>query len=112
MTITFAEGSDTEVEIFNLWGGGETMMGVYDAEKGTITIPGNQALYEDPDYGTVIAKPINDEITGYQDDIILKFTSLGGLIVTGNYQAYYVDYGGDGVFYTSMKHNDDDLVEE
>ena len=112
MTITFAEGSDTEVEIFNLWGGGETLMGVYDAEKGTITIPGNQALCEDPDYGTVIAKPINDGITDYQDDIILKFTSLGGLIVTGNYQAYYVDYGSAGVFYTSMKHNDDDLVEE
>ena len=112
VTITFAEGSDTEVEIFNLWNGGETMMGVYDAETSTITVPGEQTLYEDPDYGTIIALPIDDELSGYQDDIILKFTSRGGLMVTGNYQIYYVNYGGDAVYKTSMKHNDDDLIGE
>ncbi len=69
-------------------------------------------MYEDPDYGTIIALPIDDELSGYQDDIILKFTSRGGLMVTGNYQIYYVNYGGDAVYKTSMKHNDDDLIGE
>lgn len=113
MTITFAEGSDTEVEIFNLWGGGETLMGVYDAESSTITVPTGQNLYDYPDNGYVVANAVNDEMTAYQDDIVLKFTPLGGLIVTGFYEPYLpaADYSF-GLIYTSMKHNDDDLVEE
>lgn len=108
MTISFAEGSDTEVEIFNLWGGGETMMGVYDPEAATITVPTGQNLYNYPDYGYVIANAVNNAMSNYQDDIIFKFTSLGGLMVTGIYQAYLpaADYSF-GFIHTSMKHNDD-----
>lgn len=107
MSISFVEGSDTEVEIYNLWDGGETMIGVYDAETSTITVPTGQNLYYYDGYGYVIANAVNDAITNYQDAIIFKFTSLGGLMETGIYQAYLpaAEYSF-GFMRTSMKHEE------
>lgn len=104
MYISFVEGSETEVEIYNLWDGDETMIGVYDAETSTITVPTGQNLYEYPGYGYVIANAVNDAMTGYQDAIVFKFTSLGGLMETGIYQAYLpaASYSF-GFLHTSMK---------
>ena len=80
------------------------MIGVYDAETSTITVPTGQNLYEYPGYGYVIANAVNDAMTGYQDAIVFKFTSLGGLMETGIYQAYLpaASYSF-GFLHTSMK---------
>ena len=109
VTVSYATGSTTEVEIFNLWDGGETLSGVYDAETSTITIPTNQNLYYyDDSYGYVIARAVNDSMTSYQNAIVLKFTPLGGLLETGLYAAYLPSASYSfGILHTSMKHNID-----
>lgn len=107
MSISFVEGSETEVEIYNLWDGGETMMGVYDAEASTITVPTGQNLYNYPGYGYVIANAVNDAMTNYQDAIVFKFKSLGGLMETGFYEAYLTAATHSfGFMRTSMKHDE------
>ena len=109
MSVTFADGSDTEVEIYNLWDGGKTIMGVWDAEKSTITVPTDQLIYVHPTYGDVVASALNNAITQYIDDITFSFTSLGGSMQSTPWQAYVPAAGGGfGVFVVSMKHNDDE----
>lgn len=106
VTVSYADGSDTEVEIFNLWGGGETLVGVYDAATSTITVPTGQNLYYYDGYGYVTARAVNDNITNYQDNIIFKFTPLGGMMVTGIYQCYLAAASYSfGFIHTSMVHN-------
>ena len=112
VTIAFADGSDTEVEISNLWNGGETIMGVYDPESSTITVPTGQLLYDDPDYGDVTAMALNDDITDYQDDIVFTFKPVGGTMVSGFIQALIVNLGASyGIFYVDLKHNPDNSSE-
>lgn len=109
MTVKFADGSDTEVEIYNLWDGGKTIMGVWDAEKSTITVPTDQLIYVHPSYGDVVASALNNAITQHIDDITFSFTSLGGSMQSTPWQAYVPAAGGGfGVFVVSMKHNDDE----
>ncbi len=108
MSIQFVEGSETEVEIYNLWGGNEMMMGVYDAATSTITVPTGQNLYYYDGYGYVIANAVNDAMTSFQDAIIFKFTSLGGLMETGIYRAYLPAASHSfGFLHTSMKRVED-----
>lgn len=108
MSVTFADGSNTEVEIYNLWDGGYTIVGEWDAEKSTITVPTDQLIYVHPTYGDVWASGINSSISAYTDYITFTFTTLGGVMQSSFWQAYVPAAGGGfGIFYVSMKHNDD-----
>ena len=109
VTISYVAGSTTEVEIYNLWDGGETLIGLYDAASSTITVPTGQNLYYYEGYGYVLANALNDAMTDEQDDIILTFTPLGGLLESSIYDAYLppVDYSF-GYVHTSMRHDMDE----
>ena len=102
--IAFVAGSNTEVNIINLWDGGETISGTYDAETGIITVGQNQLLYTDPTYGECFLKPVNNTITNYQPEMSMKFVSLGGSLTTG-YYSVVCSLGSFGFFYTTMTHD-------
>lgn len=102
VTVAFAEGSTTAVSITNLWDGGETIVGTYDSETGLITVASDQAVMEHPNYGTCYEFGVDDNLEE-MDNMTLKFTSLGGSLVSG-YYGVYCSAGSFGISYTSMKH--------
>ena len=95
VTISYVEGSKTEINITNLYDEGETVIGSYDAETGEITIPSGQLVMNDAEYGPIVIAGLNNELK-FTDEVTLKFTKLGGkidafmwgLAMTGDYQGY------------------------
>lgn len=108
MTVTFDGTNPNKVYIYNLWGGEETIQGVYDEATNTISVPTNQNIYYYDGYGYVIARGVNDAITAYVNKITFTFTPLGGTMVSSIMQAYLPAASHSfGFFYVSMKHNDE-----
>jgi hypothetical protein len=109
MTVTFDETNPAKVYIYNIWGGGETVIGQYNASTNTILVPANQNIYYYPGYGYVIARSVNDAFTAYVNATTFKFTPLGGTMVSGIMEAYLPAASYSFGFFTlSMKHNDDE----
>lgn len=104
VNIAFEEGSTTNVLITNLWGGGETLVGEWNEEDQTITIPSGQVVYVHASYGDAAIYGVNDDISGYTDSIVLQFTKIGGTLRTSYYQVS-VSAGSFGIYYTTMSHN-------
>ena len=98
VTISYVEGSKTEINITNLYDEGETVIGSYDAETGEITIPSGQLVMNDAEYGPIVIAGLDNELK-FTDEVTLKFTKLGGkidafmwgLAMTGDYQGYVWD---------------------
>lgn len=103
ITIAFVEGSETEVEITNIWEGEKTVKGTFDAATNTVTIPTNQLIYVHSSYGDVLMRAVNDEISAYTSAVVCKFTPKGGMLVTSNWGAV-CSAGSFGYFYISMTH--------
>lgn len=97
------EVNGTEVKITNLWDGGETVVGTYDAEAQTVTIPTRQLVYVHASYGDVLMVAVNDAISAYTDAVVCKFTPKGGFLVTGNWGAVCAA-GTFGYYYVEMSH--------
>lgn len=53
-SVEISQISETECEIFNLWGGGESIKGTVDFVTSTISIPAFQLILDDPDYGPCV----------------------------------------------------------
>lgn len=101
ITISFEDGSTEKVNITNIWGAGTTVHGIYDAEKHVISVPSQQLLYTDPDYGPLLLMGMDNEMTKFTDDVTFEFTPRGGamkssiwacLIATGTYAGYTYNY--------------------
>lgn len=103
VTIAFAAGSETEVEITNFWEGGKTVKGTYDAATQTVTIPSDQLIYVHASYGDVVMKGLNNDISAYTTAIVCQFTPKGGLFTTSNWGAV-CSAGAFGFFYVEMSH--------
>ena len=87
MSIEFAEGSETDVLIHGFLGFDATIVGVWDPETSTVTIPGSQVVGEHPTYGPMFPVAFDMSTGDYAaDDIItLQFKSLGGSLVSTPY---------------------------
>ncbi len=105
VTVAFAEGSTTAVTLTNLFGGGKTVTGTYDAKAGTVTVPTNQVVMVHQKYGDVQMKAQNDDASAYIDQVTFTFTSKGGLLKSSLWSAEAAA-GSFGVYYVSMTHND------
>lgn len=97
------EVEGTDVKITNLWEGGLTVVGTYDEATQTVTIPTNQLIYVHPNYGDVMMRAVNDEISAYTAAVVCQFTPKGGLLVTSNWGAI-CSAGSFGYFYVEMTH--------
>lgn len=97
------EVNGTEVKITNIWDGGETVVGVYDAEAQTVTIPTQQLIYVHESYGDVNMVAVNDDISAYTEAVVCKFTPKGGFLVTSNWGAVCAA-GSFGYYYIEMAH--------
>lgn len=97
VSLSFVEGSDTEVEIKNVFRGELTITGTYDSEAATITIPNKQVIYNHPSYGAVWME-------GSDGDIVWNFTAKGGYLNDANYWGAVCTAGSFGSFYLEMAH--------
>ena len=93
LTINFVEGSDTEVEITNLWDGGMTIEGEWDPEAKTVTIFDRQQIADHPAYGEIIFLGITDEVDNYQDYLYITMDKKGN-ISSSNYMPYDTEAWG------------------
>lgn len=96
------EVNGTEVKITNFWEGGETVVGTYDAETQTITIPTQQVVMLHSNYGDVWMMAI-DNTASYIGEITCKFTPKGGFFQTGYWEAL-CSAGYFGRYWTEMSH--------
>lgn len=103
VTVSFVEGSTTEVLLHNFWDGGETVNGVYDPETGVVTIPTNQLIYVHPSYGDVVMKAVNDAISAHTAAVTCQFTAKGGFLNTSTWGAV-CSAGTFGFCYVQMAH--------
>lgn len=103
MTITFDEADPTIVNITNIWGGGMTVQGQYDAETGIITVPNMQIIYVHNTYGDVWLRGIDLDEGVYTDCVYFQFTALGGKMVSTSMAAQCAA-GDFGYFYLTMEH--------
>jgi hypothetical protein len=103
MTITFDEADPTIVNITNIWGGGMTVQGQYDAETGIITVPNMQVIYVHNTYGDVWLRGIDLDEGVYTDCVYFQFTALGGKMVSTSMAAQCAA-GDFGYFYLTMEH--------
>ena len=101
--INYVAGSETSVEIFNIFNGGQKITGTYKKADGTLVIPTDQIVMLHPSYGEVLMKGVDDAIENYTKTISCSFTAKGGTLITGNWQAS-CSAGSFGFFYLSMKH--------
>ncbi len=107
VTISYVEGSKTEINITNLYDEGETVIGSYDAETGEIIIPSGQLVMTHDTYGPIVIAGLDNKLNP-TDEVTLKFTKLGGkidafmwgLVMTGDYQGYFWN-----VCMTTMSHD-------
>lgn len=95
--ISFVEGSTTDVLITNIWEGGMTVSGTFDAKTGKLTIPANQVILVHPSYGDVWIEA--------EDGVALigQFTPKGGYLNTGVFGAV-CSAGYFGYQYLKMTH--------
>ncbi len=98
MTVAFAEGSQDEIEITNLWDGGMTIKAEYDAATGRISIPSEQVIYLHPSYGNVWLEESQGNPT-----VAGQFTAKGGYLEIAEYAAV-CEAGLFGYQTTSMAH--------
>ncbi len=99
MSIAFAEGSETEVLITNLWDGGETIVGAYDAENQVIVVADGQMIMNHPNYGPVVA------FDAYgRGAFEFEFTPKGGKMQSGVFGAECAA-GFFGYSMVQMQHN-------
>ena len=104
VTVAFVEGDTTQVEITNLYEGGKTITGTYDAEKGTIAVARNQVIGVHASYGDVFIRPVNDAISGYVANATFTFQSKGGFLNSSKWAAS-VSQGNFGFYYVEMNHD-------
>lgn len=104
ITIAFEEGSSTTVNITNIWGGGMTVQGTYDAEQNTITVPNMQNIYIHPSYGDVWLKGLAKDFSAFTDNVVFKFTPKGGAMQSTP-MAAQCSLGNFGFFYLVMQHD-------
>lgn len=98
MTITFTSGNEEEggtVSIYNLWGSKKYITGTFDPETKSITIPKDQVIDEDADYG-------NMWIAGETEDgnIVLD---LDGITFNSCEWSVNVELGTWGYYMVEMK---------
>lgn len=103
LTITFVEGSTTEVEITGIWGYDIPVDGIYDAETQTVTIPSQQQIGEHATYGPIYIRGVNEAITAYTSAITLSFNPAGGKMTSSPF-AVYVSAGTFGYYRMNMQH--------
>lgn len=96
--IAFAEGSTTDVLITNIWDGGYTVKGTYNAEKQTISVKDGELIYEHSSYGNVWIEDAYGEGT-----ITFEFTPRGGHMESTPMYAL-CGAGSFGIFYLDMQH--------
>lgn len=98
VTIQFAEGSETDILITNLWDGGLTVEAKFDPKTGKISIPAGQVIYVHADYGDVWMEDEdgNDNIAG-------QFIAKGGFLNINTYSAV-CGAGSFGSQYVKMNH--------
>ncbi len=97
------EVNGSEAKITNIWDGGETVVGTYDAETNTVTVPTQQLIYVHASYGDVLMVAVNDAISAYTSDVVFQFTPKGGSLVSSNWGAV-CSAGSFGYFYIEMAH--------
>lgn len=100
ISIEFEEGSETNVLITNIWEGGMTVKGIYDAETQTITVPNYELIYNHPTYGDVWMESFDDED---ENAIIFHFNPRGGRM-TSTVMGAICELGAFGYFYLDMQH--------
>ena len=83
--INYVAGSETSVEIFNIFNGGQKITGTYNKADGTLVIPTDQIVMLHPSYGEVLMKGVDDAIENYTKTISCSFTAKGGTLITGKY---------------------------
>lgn len=103
VTVSFVNGSETEVELTNFWDVGMTVSGVYDKTTGVVTIPTNQVIYVHPAYGEVAMVAVNDAISANTTAVTCRFTAKGGFLNTSTWGAI-CSAGSFGYFYVQMAH--------
>lgn len=98
VTVAFAEGSETDILITNLWGGELTITAKYDPATGKLSIPTQQNIYLHASYGDVW---IEEENGG--PAIEGQFTAKGGFL---NINTFYAICGAGsfGAQYVRMTH--------
>ena len=101
VTVSFEEGSNEIVNIYNIWAAETTVKGVYDAESNTIQVPSRQLIYTDPTYGPLWLMGITDDLSNFSSAVTFTFKPRGGamkssfwacLITTGAYAGYTYNY--------------------
>lgn len=102
--VTITLDSDNQVAIMNLQAGGMTINGTYDPETHLISVPTNQTIFVDEDYGACRAWAINDERSAWLNALTFTFKPKGGTMQTSLYAAH-VDAGNFGFYKTSMVHD-------
>lgn len=103
MAVTFDESDPTIVNITNIWDGGMTIQGQYDAAKGIVLVPNMQVIYVHAKYGDVWIRGVNSAVTAYTSAVQFKFTALGGKMESTPMGAICAA-GSFGYFYVTMEH--------
>ena len=103
ITIEFDAEDPTLVNITNIWDGGMTVQGQYNAETGVITVPNMQIIYVHATYGDVWIRGVNSAVTGYTSAVQFQFTALGGKMQSTPMGAICAA-GAFGYFYLTMEH--------
>lgn len=106
VTISYVEGSTTEINITNLYNKDETLTASYDPETGEIVIPAGQLVMNHESYGPVTLTGVNLNEGSFTDEVKLKFTSLGGKIDTFIWGLRVMDIYFWDVCATSLSHDD------
>jgi len=103
ITITPDADDPTILNISNIWDGGMTVQGQYDAAKGIVTVPNMQVIYVHANYGDVWIRGVNSAVTGYTSAVQFQFTALGGKMQSTPMGAICAA-GAFGYFYLTMEH--------
>ena len=101
--VEFDAADPTIVNITNIWGGGMTVQGQYDAAKGIVTVPNMQVIYVHKTYGDVWIRGVNSAISAYTSAVTFTFTALGGKM-SSTPMAAQCSAGNFGYFYLTMEH--------
>ena len=103
ITITPDADDPTILNISNIWNGGMTVQGQYDAAKGIVTVPNMQVINVHDKYGDVWIRGVNSAVTGYTSAVQFQFTALGGKMQSTPMGAICAA-GAFGYFYLTMEH--------
>ena len=103
MSISLDKDDPTILNISNIWDGGMTVQGQYNADKGIVTVPNLQVIYVHAKYGDVWIRGVNSAVTGYTSAVQFQFTALGGKMQSTPMGAICAA-GAFGYFYLTMEH--------